>query len=118
MAYYTLQDYDAAKSNLEQLRQRSDNYDGNNPNKFRAPIADATERLYIIEREMKLSGQLPATEVEKLGFELDKLFPDARHGQVVELNEKKYKRRATPGAYSLAGNPKFWILSWDHLDSD
>ena len=38
---YTLNDYKAAKVELERLNQQWENYSGNNPNKFQTSIAAA-----------------------------------------------------------------------------
>lgn len=111
---YTLQDYENAKARLESLSAKWENYAGNNPDKYRADIADARVKLHEIEIALKSSGLLPRTAEEERNHQLDLAFPNARSKEVVTWKCKTYMRRFTPVATSLSGKSvNAWSKSWE-----
>lgn len=114
----TLQDYEDAKRELEKWQAAWDNYDGNNPDKYRTDISNARARLHQIEQALKQEGLLPLTEHETLERELDRRFPNAKSKQLVEHEGKRYMRRFTPVAKSRSGNTvKEWHRWWEEVSS-
>jgi hypothetical protein len=112
----TIDDYNAMSSELAALRSQEDKYSGNNPNKYRASIADTSARLRAIETELKAAGVLRSTEQEELERQLDLQFRDARNKEVVEFNGRRFVRRFTPIGMSLSGKTvKEWGKSWEEL---
>lgn len=113
---HTLDDYKAAKAELEQLNQKWENYSGNNPDKFRANITAAGAKVRSIEAQLKAAGLIPRTPQEDLEHRLDSAFPDARSKQVVEFGGKRYMRRFTPLGKSLSGKTVTeWSKSWEEV---
>jgi hypothetical protein len=113
---HTLDDLSTAKATLEALERRSDNYDGNNPDKYRASIADARVAVHTIESELKNRGLLPRSAKEELEHRLNLAFPNAGSKQVVDFKGKRYMCRFSPLAKSLSGKSvKGWVRSWDEL---
>lgn len=113
---HTLDDYKAAKAELERLNQKWENYSGNNPNKFRASITDAGAKVRSIEAELKAAGLIPRTPQEELEHRLDSVFPEARSNQVVEFEDKRYKRCYRPLGKSLSGKTVTeWGKSWEEV---
>ena len=111
---YTLQDYEDAKTELNAVSAKWENYSGNNPDKFRADIATARTKLHEIEVSLKSSGLLPRTAEEERDYQLDRAFPKARSKEVVTWEGKKYKRRFIPVATTLSGKTvKAWSKSWE-----
>jgi hypothetical protein len=111
---YTLEDLRAAQAELDSLNRRSDNYSGNNPDKYRTSIGEAGAKVRAIEAELKRTGLLERSPQEQLEHELDVAFPKAASKQVVEFNGKRYMRRFTPRRRSLSGKTvKEWTGSWE-----
>jgi hypothetical protein len=116
---YTLEDLAKAKDELSSLRERSDNYSGNNPNRFRADISDAQARLHSIEEQLKATGLLARSAQELLEAQLDAAFPKAQSRQVVTWEGKRYMRRFSPVATSLSGKTvKAWHKFWEEMADD
>lgn len=113
---YTLEDLSVAQERLASAQARWNAYDGNNPNKHRALLAQAKEDLYRIEKAVKQSRLVPLSPHEELEQVLDMQHPNARSGAVVEYAEKKYVKKYTPGAHTLSGHVKFWIESWSAVE--
>lgn len=110
---YTIDDLEQATAALALLQKRWENYDGNNPNKYRASIADAQARVATIEASLKASGEIPLTDHEVLERDLDRAFPEARSREIVEHEGKRYQRRFSPVSKSLSGKTvKAWHKSW------
>jgi len=113
---YTLTDHSKAKAKIQALKAKWENYSGNNPNKFQADIADAMAELHSIEVELKKSGELAQTLIEKRDALLDEAFPNARSQQVVDWQGKKYMRRFSPVSTSLSGKTvKAWNKYWEEV---
>lgn len=116
---YTLDDYEVAKSRLEGVIQRYENYSGNNPDKFDSELGDARVDLHRIEQHLKNAGLLPRTEKEIRDARLDEAFPDAQSRQVVEWQGKRYMRRFSPVATSRSGKSvKAWHRYWQELPTE
>lgn len=113
---YTLDDYAAAKAELEGWNARFANDGSNNPDKYRADINAAKAKVSVIEAALKASGVIARTPDEERDAELDKAFPNARNKEVVEWNGAKYRRRFLPETTSLSGKTvKSWIKFWEKL---
>jgi hypothetical protein len=113
---HTLDDHAAAKTRLEALVRSSDNYDGNNPDKYRALIADARVSVHALEVDLKNRGLLARSPKEELEFRLNLAFPSAGSKQIVDFEGKRYMCRFSPLAKSLSGKTvKGWAKSWDEL---
>lgn len=114
---YTLDDHAAAKTELEVLNNKYENYSGNNPNRFRADIETAKAKLHSIESHLKSTGELPRTLEEERDIQLDLAFPNAQSRQVVEWQGKRYMRRFTPVARSLSGKTVKggWHKYWEEV---
>jgi hypothetical protein len=111
---FTLADLTTAKANLDAAVRRHDGYDGNNPNKHRAGLADALADLHRIEEYLKTVGLLPRSVEEQLWAELDEHFPNAQSRDVVEFRGNRYRRRFSPVSKSLSGKTvKAWDRSWE-----
>ena len=100
---YILDDLQAAKTHLELVERRWENYDGNNPNKYRSSVSSAQVKVREIEADLKARGLLARSEREELVNRIDLAFPNADSGCVVEFEDKRYKRRNTPRGKSLSG---------------
>ena len=110
---YTIEDLEAAKAELELYEKRWENYDGNNPDKYRASIADCRAKVAIILADLKASGAIPLTDHEQLEKTLDRLHPDAQSKEIVEYEGLRYQRRFSPVSKSLSGKTvKAWNRSW------
>ena len=115
---YTLNDYKAAKVELERLNQQWENYSGNNPNKFQTSIAVVRSKVRIIETTLKAVGYIPRTPQEELEHRLDSAFPNARSKQIVDFEGKHYIRRFTPLEKSLSGKTVTeWSKSWEEVSA-
>lgn len=113
---YTLDDFNAAKAELEELNQCWKDYSGNNPNKYRASINAAGAKVRAIEAELKAAGLLQRTPQEELEQRLDLAFPNAHSKQIVEFKGKRYVRRFTPLRKSLSGKTVTeWGKSWEEV---
>jgi hypothetical protein len=91
---YTLEQYENAKDVLKSVQAASDNYDGNNPDKFRTNVSQARIALKIIQDGLKAEDLLPSTEQEKLSARISRQFPKARSKDEVEFEGKRYKPRS------------------------
>ena len=80
---YTLQDYENAKTELNSVSVKWENYSGNSPDKFMADIATARTELHEIEVFLRSSGLLPRTVEEERDQQLDRAFQNARSKEVV-----------------------------------
>lgn len=113
---YTLDELRAAKAALESAERRWENYDGNNPNKYRSGLTDARVQVREIEVNLKARGLLPRSEREELAHRIDQAFPDADSGRVVEFEGKRYKRRYVPRGKSLSGKTVYGYDGfWDEV---
>lgn len=110
---YTIEDLEAAKAELERYEKSWENYDGNNPNKYKASIADCRAKTALILADLKARGAIPLTDQEQLEKTLDQLHPDARSKEIVEYEGLRYQRRFSPVSKSLSGKTvKAWNKSW------
>ncbi|WP_429209915.1 hypothetical protein [Aeromonas veronii] len=100
---YTLKDLEEAKANLERCQKRWENYDGNNPNKYRAQIKEAQSQVRLITDFLKAQGLIPKTEQETLEARLDSAFPKADSKQIVEFEGKRYMKQYFPVSNSRSG---------------
>jgi hypothetical protein len=74
---YSREDLEAAKAELESWQRRFENYDGNNPDKYKADLKAARRKVRHITEVLKASGVLERTAKEKLEAKLDAAFADA-----------------------------------------
>jgi hypothetical protein len=114
MSHYTNEDLEHAKAELAEWQRRFDDYTGNNPNKHQASIRAARRKVREIEAALKESGIIPMADDEKLASTLDRLFPNARSREIVELDGQKYQRRFVPLEKSRSGKSvtawaKYWV---------
>ncbi|WP_145974309.1 hypothetical protein [Stenotrophomonas pictorum] len=84
MTDYTLNDHAQDVQDLASLREKWENYSGNNPSKFRADIETAKATLARVERALKDTGVLSRTTQEELDAALDKAYPNAHTRQIVQ----------------------------------
>lgn len=113
---YKLEDLDEARQELKRWRDRFDNYDGNNPNKYQSEIRAARMKVRDIEASLKAQGFLPMSEQETLEAELDKHFPTAQSKEIVEHGGKRYERRFYPAERSNSGKSVTqWHKSWKEV---
>ncbi|WP_137917189.1 hypothetical protein [Hydrogenophaga sp. 2FB] len=109
----TIEDLEVARTKLKEVLERWDNYDGNNPDKYKAAIADAKVLVHDLETKLKAAGVLELTEEEKLFKVLDRQFPNAGSRDVVEYDGRKFQRRFTPVATSVSGKTvRAWRPYW------
>lgn len=112
----SLTELEEARRGLQAALERWENYDGNNPDKYRTQIAEARVLVHEIETKLKAAGVLGLSEDEKLFKELDKLFPNVMSKEVVEHQGRRFRRRFTPVATSLSGKTaKAWRASWEEV---
>ena len=115
---YSIEDYEKAKEELARWRQKWDNYSGNNPNKYQSEIKVASRKVAEIEKYLKDAGDIALTENEKIEKELDRAFPDARIGEVVLYNGKKYRCCFFPIEKSRSGKTVArWGKYWKPVNS-
>ena len=93
---YTLEDLKKAESDLQDWQRRSDNYDGNNPNKYDSSLKQARAMVRMIKDQLKADGLLSMSESEQLSARLDAAFPYASSKEIVEFEGKKYQRMFYP----------------------
>lgn len=111
----TLDQYEAAKERLKSVQTASENYDGNNPDKFRTKVTDARIELKLIADDLKAQGSRPppSTDQEILSARISRQFPKARSKDEVEFEGKRYWLRFTPFAKSLSGKTvSHWTQEW------
>jgi hypothetical protein len=114
---YTIHDYEKAVADLKRWSDAWDNYSGNNPEKFQSDIKAARVKVRLVGRYLKDAGVLPLSEREVLEHELDKAFPNARGNEVVEYNERRYKRQFFPLEKSRSRKTVTeWRKSWEVLE--
>lgn len=110
---YTEIDLENARAELAVLRQRWENYSGNNPDKYQSDIKAASRKVNEIELHLKSAGILEFTEKEKLNKTLDQEFPNAGSKEVVIFNAKKYQRIFRPLEKSRSGKTvTAWLKDW------
>ncbi|BEE04785.1 MULTISPECIES: hypothetical protein [Aeromonas] len=110
---YTLEDLKKAESDLQDWQRRSDNYDGNNPNKYDSSLKQAKAMVRMIKDQLKADGLLSMSESEQLSARLDAAFPYASSKEIVEFEGKKYQRMFYPLQKSRSGKTVTeWGKSW------
>ena len=115
---YTIEDFDRANQALALVEKALANYDGGNPRKHQSEFERLSAEVARIDRALKLSGQLPSTEAEKLQFELDRRYPGSNSGRVVEFEGQRYVRRYSPLHASLSGKTVHaWEGWWELFES-
>lgn len=108
-----------AREQLALANRRWENYDGNNPNKYQASIADARAEVHRLETLCKEQGLIELSEEEVLWARIDVAFPDAPSRQIVEFEGVCYQRRFSPVSTSRSGKTvKGWRASWVRLEED
>ncbi|MCA1494947.1 hypothetical protein I6F11_29405 [Ensifer sp. NBAIM29] len=113
----TLEELEEARSELARWTERLDNYSGNNPNKYRADINAARQRVRELEDDLKAAGALPRSAQEQLESELDRAFPNAKSKEIVEYRGRKYLRRFWPLERSNSGKTVTqWGKGWELVD--
>ena len=113
---HTLDELRTAKAALETAERQWENYDGNNPNKYRSSVTDARVKVREIEADLTARGLLARSDREELAHRIDHAFPNARSGRIVEFEGKRYKRRYTPRGKSLSGKTVYgYDGSWDEV---
>jgi hypothetical protein len=95
---YTLEDLERAIKHRDAVEEKYARYDGNNPDKYRSERIQAANTVQAIEKSLKRDGLIPYTPQEQIEQQLDALLPNARKGDVVELDGKTYIRRFLPGS--------------------
>ncbi|MEZ8741088.1 hypothetical protein AB6E21_13720 [Photobacterium swingsii] len=106
---YSLKDLKEAEENLALWERRSENYDGNNPNKYQSDLRSGRELVRLIRENLKRQGILPKTEKELLESELDIAFPDAQSNEIVIYKGNKFKRKFWPLEKSRSRKS---VVSW------
>jgi hypothetical protein len=110
---YTLDQYETTKSLLKSVQAASDNYNGNNPDKFRTNVTQARIALKIIEDGLKDQGLLESTSQEVMSARISRQFPKAGSKDQVDFEGKRYWMRFTPFAKSLSGKSVLhWTKEW------
>jgi len=99
-----------ATAELKSIRERSDEYMGNNPNKYRSPIKNAEATCHRLAMKCKIMGLIPKTERELLNERINAAFPKAKSKQIVEFEGAKYKNTYSPRELS---NSRKTVKSWD-----
>lgn len=112
---YTLEDLEQAQAELRGHSDRSANYSGNNPNKYRSDIDMAMMKVESIEASLKASGVLPKSEQELLEERIDAAFPKAQSKDIVDFEGRKYQLRYWPKRKSRSGQVKEWAHGWELL---
>lgn len=112
---YTLKDLEEAQAALEACQKRCADYDGNNPDKYRAHVGPAQSLVRSITESLKAQGLIPRTEQETLEARLDSEFPKAGSKQVIEFEGKKYQKQFYPLSRSRSGKSvnewgERWVL--------
>lgn len=108
-----------AREKLALANGRWENYDGNNPNKYQAEIADARAEVHTLESLCKQQGLIELSEEEVLWSRIDAAYPYASSRQVVEFEGVCYQRRFSPVSTSRSGKTvKAWRASWVRLAED
>lgn len=108
-----LEDLEAARVELANVQRRWDNYSGNNPDKYKTDIRQATEKVQSISDILKLAKIIALTPEEELFKVLDAAFPKAQSKEVVSYNGLLYERKFTPGGKSRSGKTvTSWLRSW------
>jgi hypothetical protein len=100
---YTLKDLEEAQATLEACQKCCTDYDGNNPDKYRAHVRPVQSLARSITESLKAQGLIPQTELETLEARLDSKFPKAGSKQVVELEGKRYQKQFYPLSHAIAG---------------
>lgn len=112
---YTLKDLEEAKAALDACQKRCENYDGNNPDKYRAHVGPARSLVRSINESLKAQGLIPRTEQEILEVRLNSAFPKAGSKQIFEFEGKKYQKQFYPLSRSRSGKSvsewgERWVL--------
>jgi hypothetical protein len=105
------EDLEAAQADVAHWEERWANDSSNNPNKFAAQRRDARRRVDALTAKLKAQGDLPMTAHEVLCSELDRRFPGAGHGVVVEHEGVSYRRRFFSLEKSRSGKS---VTRWGH----
>lgn len=113
-ARVTTADLEAARVEHEALEESWANYTGNNPNKFSSRRESARLRVEDLTAALKAQGDLPMTDHEALCAKLESIAPNAHHGDVIEHDGKRYRRRFYPRRMSRSGESvMLWGNTWD-----
>ena len=108
-----------ARAQLALANRRWENYDGNNPNKYHASIAEARAAVHRLENLCKQQGLIELSAEEVLWARIDAAYPDAKSRQLVDFEGACYQRRFSPVSTSLSGKTvKDWRASWVRLEED
>ena len=71
------------------------------------------------EEKLKLSGELPMTDLEKINFKLDELYPNAKSKTIVEYEGVKYQVRYFPAQTSRSGKTvQEWANQWSPIKKE
>jgi hypothetical protein len=107
---YTLAD-------LEEAKQVRDSDRHSNPGRTRRSIGEAWEREAFVRERLVEQGDLPKPPIKEpdpVQAELDRLHPNAKSKQVVELDGERYVRRYVPLDRSRSGKTvKAWHGYWE-----
>jgi hypothetical protein len=110
------EDLEAAQAEAARWDDRWANDTSNNPNKFSAQRRDAHRRVDELTAALKAQGDQPMTDHEELCAELDRRFPDADHGTVVEHEGVSYRCRFYPLEKSRSRKSVTrWGRSWERV---
>ncbi len=116
MKSYTEEDYKQAKQELNELSDKFDRYSGNNPNKYRSEINEASRKVKRIEDELKKQGILERSDSEQRDAILDKEFPNARRKETVVFNGERFMKIFYPADKSLSGKTVHeWGSYWKEV---
>ncbi|RZS84255.1 hypothetical protein [Pigmentiphaga kullae] len=93
---YSLDDLDPAVAEQRRWDDAFANDSSNNPNKFEAQRRAARRTVREVRADLIRSGLNEETESEKLTRELDKIHPNAKSSEIVDLQGRKYQIRYYP----------------------
>lgn len=110
----TLEDLKQAEQEREHLDESWANDTSGNPDKYFARRQAARRRVRALTAQLKVQGDLPMTEHEQLCAAIDAQNLNARSGQVVDHEGRRYRRRFFPEEKSRSGKTVTeWGQTWE-----
>ena len=101
-----------ALESARELLIKLQNSDSNNPNAHRTRINSLVLEIRELENNLKTSGELPVSDLEKVNILLDRLYPNAKSKTTVEHEGMKYRIQYFPSQKSRSGKT---VQEWGHL---
>lgn len=108
--YYTVEDLEEAHTKLSEAYEAINEDTSNNPDTMRGPINQWSKKVHAIERALKEVGEIPASEEERIGFILDRMYPEKGNKEIVAFRGKKYQRRFRSNVRSRSRKS---VTQWD-----